>query len=108
MAGQWSLPAVGPLKRKPSVGGTGGSRGTLGLSQDIPYQEAKTLFPELFGSKDSGLKDSPLHGTNQTCKTAYRQPSMEHSGSYLPADRPSNSKQPSHKPRGSQDRDTEY
>lgn len=66
--GQWSLPAVGPLKGKPSEDRTGGSRGTLGLSQDIPCQEAKTLFPELFGSKDSGLEDSPLHGTNQTCR----------------------------------------
>lgn len=45
--GQWSLPAVGPLKGKPSVDRTGDSRGTLGLSQDIPYQEAKTLFPEI-------------------------------------------------------------
>lgn len=34
-------------KGKPSVDRAGDSRGTLGLSQDIPYQEAKTLFPEI-------------------------------------------------------------
>lgn len=63
--GQWPLPPEGPLKGEPSVDRTGGSTGTLGLSQDILYQEAKTFcsLNFLFGSKDSSLEDIP-HGPN--------------------------------------------